>query len=64
MQSTTRTISLTAEDAITLTRALKTYLAITEIGATDLYCKLTEQLQRIAYECTMQDIERLSEGHK
>ena len=54
------TITLNAEQALTLVHALKIYLAATEIAATDLYCKLASNLMKIAYECTMNDIEELA----
>lgn len=55
----TKTITLNAEQALTLAHALKVYLATTEIAATDLYCRLATDLMHIAYECTLDDIERL-----
>lgn len=58
--SSSETITLNAEQALTLAHALKVYLATTEIAATDLYCKLAADLMHIAYNCTLNDIERLS----
>lgn len=55
-----KTITLNAEQALTLVHALKIYLAATEIAATDLYCKLASNLMKIAYECTINDIEELA----
>lgn len=58
--SSSETITLNAEQALTLAHALKVYLAATEIAATDLYCKLAADLMHIAYNCTLNDIEKLS----
>lgn len=60
MKPATRTISLNMEQALILLHALKTYLCITEIGATDLYCSLATRLTQISQECCMDDIEALT----
>lgn len=60
MKSATRNISLNMEQALVLIHALKSYLCITEIAATDLYCRLAAQLMQICQECCLDDIEALS----
>lgn len=60
MKSATRTITLNMEQALVLVHALKAYLCLTEIAATDLYCSLAARLTQISQECCMDDIEALS----
>lgn len=62
MKSATRTISLNMEQALILSHALKLYLNITEVAATDLYCRLAAQLMQICRECYLDDIEALANG--